>query len=170
MDLRDCTMVPVIHRECLLVRAQNEDVQTNIWRKFVTMPWILDQMTHSWSPLKSPNATTRPSPLNPKEPASINEFPLKRFGGNGQMATVGKTRQATTIKSEVAVAPLRRPALSKGIMGFASAIYASKFVGSSSSSVALCTSVMTRQQPQQCLFNDVAMLSDSSCFQPQLDL
>lgn len=83
------------------------------------------------------------------------------------MATAGKTKQATTMKRETAVAPLRRSALSKGIVGIASPIYALEFVGTS---LPLCTSVMTRQQPQQCLFNDVAMLSDRSCSQPPLNL
>ena len=60
--------------------------------------WYIGIKTHSWSPLKSPNATTLPSPLKPIAPASINEFPLKRFGGKGQMAILGVIRHKVARK------------------------------------------------------------------------
>lgn len=41
------------------------------------------QITHDWSPLKSPKATTLPSPFKPIEPASSKLLPVNRFGGNG---------------------------------------------------------------------------------------
>lgn len=54
---------------------------------------IRTERTYNWSPLKSPNAITLPSASRPIDPASVNEFPEKRFGGNGHIAAVGSASQ-----------------------------------------------------------------------------
>ncbi|KAF8638786.1 hypothetical protein AX17_001845 [Amanita inopinata Kibby_2008] len=52
--------------------------------------------THNWSPLKSPNATILAFLSTPKGPASIREFLLNLFGGNGHSAELEEDMNART--------------------------------------------------------------------------
>ena len=61
--------------------------------------------TYNWSPLKSPNAATRPSP-RPKEPASRKAFPANRFVGKGHTASVRLIKVNKMTMSDGSITPV----------------------------------------------------------------
>lgn len=80
----------------MLVRGQRDDIHTNNQSARYVEPRQYKENAHKWSPLKSPNAITLPSPLSrPRVPAGTSALPEKRFGGKGQSAVVGAANSAT---------------------------------------------------------------------------
>ena len=90
------TMIPEIDRNGVLVRGQCDDVHTNN-RQLAhrSESACRKSYAHKWSPSKSPNAMTLPSPSSrPRVPAETRALREKRFGGKGQSAVVGAAKRA----------------------------------------------------------------------------
>jgi hypothetical protein len=73
-------MFPVMDAQALLVVGDAQNIQASKHEFVLTK---VTSKTYDWSPSKSPNATTRMSPVSPTEPASMSELLVNRFLGNG---------------------------------------------------------------------------------------